>query len=148
VDIASVAPKIASLAFMNSGQICLCVKRIYIHSAIYDQFRDAMVAFTKSLLVGPGTQDGVFLGPIQNSMQYERVQGFFQDVEKNGMKVAVGGKCENSEGYFINPTIIDNPQEDSRIVVEEPFGTFPNLVEIGKQHIYCNRSHHPHLILG
>jgi acyl-CoA reductase-like NAD-dependent aldehyde dehydrogenase len=43
-------------------------------------------------------------------------------VEKNGMKVAVGGKVPDSDGYFINPTIIDNPAEDSRIVVEEPFG--------------------------
>jgi len=81
-----------------------------------------MVKFTKTLKVGEGNEEGVFLGPIQNSMQYERVQGFFNDVEKEGMKVAVGGKVPDSAGYFISPTIIDNPKEDSRLVIEEPFG--------------------------
>ena len=84
-----------------------------------------MVEYTKTLRVGDGMADGVFLGPIQNSMQYDRVQGFFDDVEKQGMKVAVGGKVPDSEGYFITPTIIDNPNEDSRLVQEEPFGMFP-----------------------
>jgi acyl-CoA reductase-like NAD-dependent aldehyde dehydrogenase len=56
-------------------------------------------------------------------MQYERVSGFFADIEKENWKVAVGGKIPSgSSGYFINPTIIDRPDEKSRIVVEEPFG--------------------------
>ncbi|KAH7305147.1 aldehyde dehydrogenase [Rhexocercosporidium sp. MPI-PUGE-AT-0058] len=121
-DIATVAPTIATLAFLNSGQICLALKRIYIHSSIYPAFRDAMVAYTKTLKVGEGFEEGVFLGPVQNKMQYDRVQGFFDDVEKHSMNVAVGGKVPDSEGYFINPTIIDNPDEASRLVVEEPFG--------------------------
>jgi acyl-CoA reductase-like NAD-dependent aldehyde dehydrogenase len=81
-----------------------------------------MVEYTKTLKVGDGNEAYVFLGPIQNSMQYDRVQGFFDDVEKEGMKIAVGGKVQDSAGYFINPTIIDNPKEDSRLVREEPFG--------------------------
>jgi acyl-CoA reductase-like NAD-dependent aldehyde dehydrogenase len=89
-----------------------------------------MVEYTKSLQMGDGFKEGVFLGPVQNSMQYERVCGFFDDVEKQGYKVAVGGKVPTSEGYFITPTIIDNPREDSRIVVEEPFGmSLPNEME-------------------
>lgn len=95
-----------------------------------------MVAYTKTLQVGEGTKEGVFLGPVQNSMQYERVRGFFDDVEKNGMKVAVGGEFKESGGYFIQPTIIDGPKEDSKIVQEEPFGTFsiPVLTTISKYH--------------
>ncbi|KAH8598225.1 aldehyde dehydrogenase [Bisporella sp. PMI_857] len=122
VDIASVAPLIATFAFLNSGQICLALKRIYIHESIYNEFRDAMVAFAKGLKVGDGTEEGVFLGPIQNSMQYERVQTFFDDIEKQGQKVALGGKVPDSGGYFITPTIIDNPASTSKLWVEEPFG--------------------------
>lgn len=81
-----------------------------------------MVEYTKTLKVGDGMDADVFLGPIQNSMQYERVQGFFDDIEKEGLKVAVGGKVPDSAGYFITPTIIDNPSESSRLVREEPFG--------------------------
>jgi len=122
VDIAKTAPAIATLAFLNSGQICVALKRIYIHKDIYNEFRDAMVEYTKTLKVGDGTEENVFLGPIQNSMQYERVQGFFDDVEKSGAKIAVGEKVKDSAGYFISPTIIDAPEENSRIVQEEPFG--------------------------
>lgn len=56
-------------------------------------------------------------------MQFERVKGFFTDIEKEKWNVAVGGKGDMGKtGYFIEPTIIDNPPADSRIVVEEPFG--------------------------
>lgn len=60
-------------------------------------------------------------------MQYDRVCGFFNDIEKQGQEIAVGGAVEHSQGYFIKPTIIDNPSETSRIVLEEPFGTAPFL---------------------
>jgi acyl-CoA reductase-like NAD-dependent aldehyde dehydrogenase len=92
-----------------------------------------MVAHVKTITVGDGMVEGNFLGPIQNSMQYERVQGFFNDIEKQGQKIAVGGTIPDSdgEGFFIQPTIIDNPKEDSRLVVEEPFGTYlPLLLEV------------------
>lgn len=91
---------------------------------IIDKFRDAMVEFTKTLKMGEGNEEGVFLGPIQNSMQYEKVKGFFADIEKEKYNVAVGGKNPDGPGYFITPTIIDRPREDSRIVREEPFGMF------------------------
>jgi acyl-CoA reductase-like NAD-dependent aldehyde dehydrogenase len=81
-----------------------------------------MIEHAKTMKVAEGFQDGAFLGPVQNSMQYEKVQTFFDDVEKQGYKVAFGGKTADSNGYFINPTIIDNPPEDSKIVQEEPFG--------------------------
>jgi acyl-CoA reductase-like NAD-dependent aldehyde dehydrogenase len=108
---------------LNSGQVCICLKRIYIHESIYERFREAMVQHIKSLKVGNGFEEGVTHGPIQNAMQYERVKGFFADIEKQGQKVAIGGKYDHeSKGYFITPTIVDNPSDDSRIVVEEPFG--------------------------
>lgn len=128
VDIESVAAKIATLAFLNSGQICLAIKRIYVHEDIHDKFRDAMVAFTKTLKVGEGNEEGVFLGPIQNSMQYEKVKTFFSDIEKEKWTVAVGGKNETKPGYFITPTIIDKPADDSRIATEEPFGPIVPLM--------------------
>lgn len=61
-------------------------------------------------------------------MQYERVKGFFSDIDKEKWKVAVGGKVPSGPGYFITPTIIERPDSKSRIVVEEPFGTSKYLV--------------------
>lgn len=82
---------------------------------------------TKTLKMGEGNEPGVFLGPIQNSMQYERVKGFFKDVEEQKYNVAIGGTNPSGPGYFITPTIVDRPAEDSRLVIEEPFGKFSQL---------------------
>ncbi|KAF1809620.1 aldehyde dehydrogenase [Eremomyces bilateralis CBS 781.70] len=123
VDIEKVAPQVALGAFVNSGQVCVATKRIYIHQDIYKPFVEAMVKFTQSLKVGKTDDEGVLLGPIQNAMQYEKVKGYFEDSKKNGYKFAVGADTvATSEGYFVQPTIIDNPPADSRIHNEEPFG--------------------------
>jgi acyl-CoA reductase-like NAD-dependent aldehyde dehydrogenase len=55
-------------------------------------------------------------------MQYEKVKDLFAEIEPQKWKVAVGGVNPKRTGYFIQPTIIDRPREDSRIVIEEPFG--------------------------
>lgn len=148
VDIAKTAPAIATMAFLNSGQICVALKRIFIHESIYDEFRDAMVAYTKTLQVGDGAKEGIFLGPIQNSMQYDRVQGFFDDIEKQGQKIAVGGKTSDSEGYFINPTIIDNPKENSRLVIEEPFGPILPIMKWSDEEDVIDRANNTRMGLG
>lgn len=148
-DIKTMAPAVATLGFLNSGQICLALKRIYVHEAIYEEFRDAMVAYTKTLQVGDGFKDGVFLGPVQNSMQYERVSGIFDDVEKQGYKIAVGGKIDTkSGGYFITPTIVDNPSDDSRIVVEEPFGPILPILKWSSEDEVIERANNTDMGLG
>jgi acyl-CoA reductase-like NAD-dependent aldehyde dehydrogenase len=131
VDIEKCLPKIATLAFLNSGQICMLAKRIYVHEKIYDQFRDAMVEFTKNnIKTGGGFEENITVGPVQNAMQFELVKDMYSQIEKCGWKVALEGKTrETSKGYFIEPAIIDNPPEDSRIVVEEPFGPIVPLMK-------------------
>ncbi|KAH7088009.1 aldehyde dehydrogenase [Paraphoma chrysanthemicola] len=148
VDIDATAQKIATLAFLNSGQICIAIKRIYVHEAIYEKFRDAMAKFTKTLTMSDGREDGVFMGPIQNSMQYERVKTFFSDIEKENWKVAVGGKNEERTGYFITPTIIDNPADDSRIVTEEPFGPIVPLLSWSDENEVISRANNTAMGLG
>ena len=83
-----------------------------------------MVAFTKTLKVGSSADS--FLGPLQNEMQYKRVSGLIEDVDKEQLNVVVGEKNTSKTGYFINPMIVDKPRDDSRVVVEEAFG-MPNL---------------------
>ncbi|OQV04848.1 hypothetical protein CLAIMM_09670 [Cladophialophora immunda] len=122
VDIEKVAPKIATFAFLNSGQICLNMKRIYVHESIYQEFLTAMARHVKTMTMGNGLDSGIVLGPLQNKMQYDRVARFFDDIPKENWKAVTGGKMKDSNGYFIEPTIIDNPPDNSRIVMEEPFG--------------------------
>ncbi|KAJ4303914.1 hypothetical protein N0V88_001514 [Collariella sp. IMI 366227] len=136
VDVGRCLPKIATLAFLNSGQICMLCKRIYVHEKIYEEFRDAMVEFTKNnIKTGSGFEPDVVVGPVQNSMQFELVKDMYAQIEKSGWKVALEGK-----GYFIEPAIIDNPPEDSRIVVEEPFGPIVPLLKWSSEEDVIDRA--------
>ncbi|KAJ1329893.1 aldehyde dehydrogenase family protein [Microdochium nivale] len=132
VNPAEVGPKLATFALLNSGQICVAIKRMYIHESVYDAVLKSIVDYVNTLKVGDGFEENVFLGPIANGPQFERVKDLLQDIQKTNLKIAVGGteayKGGSSKGYFITPTIVDNPPEDSRIVVEEPFApVFPTL---------------------
>ncbi|KAH7067608.1 aldehyde dehydrogenase-like protein [Paraphoma chrysanthemicola] len=131
VDIDKCLPKIATLSFLNSGQICMLTKRIYIHESIYNEFRDKMVEFTKTnIRTGNGVEDGVVVGPVQNKMQFDKVKDMYDQIDKCKWKTALAGSVgESRDGYFITPAIIDNPPEDSRIVVEEPFGPIVPLLK-------------------
>lgn len=98
------------------------MKRIYVHESIFEQFKAALVKSVRNYTTGDGFEKDTSHGPVQNLVQYERVKTFFEDIKTQGWKVAVGGEIKKSAGYFITPTVIDRPPDDSRIVVEEPFG--------------------------
>jgi len=83
-----------------------------------------MVRIVEDYTIGDGLLETTTHGPLQNFLQYEKVKTFFDDIKKEGWKVAAGGEVQPSSGYFIKPTIIDRPADESRIVVEEQFGRF------------------------
>ena len=105
----------------NTAQICVATKRLYIHEDIYDALRDKLHHLAKTLPVGDGSQDGMVIGPVQNAPQFRRVTELIEDSRRNGHIVLEGGSVPN-QGYFIPLTLVDNPPEDARVVVEEAFG--------------------------
>ncbi|CAK7210438.1 hypothetical protein SEUCBS140593_000824 [Sporothrix eucalyptigena] len=127
VDPAVVGPKVALQALVNSGQICIAVKRVYVHESIYNAVLAAMIDFVKSLKIGDGMAEDIMLGPVTNELQYGKVKDLLGDIAAQAQAVAVGSPQDAStigKGFFIHPTIVDNPPDNSRIVVEEPFGKF------------------------
>ncbi len=122
VDIQKTAQSLFWAAFANSGQICLATKRIYIHRDVYEPIKAAMVAIAQSTVVGNGAHQGTQLGPISNRPQYDRVVDLIRDSKSQGYVFATGDVPEKTTGYFVSPTIIDNPPESARIVQEEQFG--------------------------
>ncbi|MGB3865002.1 MAG: aldehyde dehydrogenase family protein [Xanthobacteraceae bacterium] len=121
VDPKKVAPGIFEGAFQNSGQVCLAIKRLYVHEAVYDDLCEELVNIAKNTVVDDGSKQGTKLGPLQNKMQYEKVKGFLDDARKNGNIIA-GGKAMDRPGYFIEPTIVRDIKEGSKLVDEEQFG--------------------------
>ena len=128
VDVPKAARKLFMGAFLNSGQVCIAAKRIYVHDAIYDAFAQAFAAAAKAAPMGPGTQEGVMLGPVQNRPQYERVRELIAATHAAGHRFLAGGEVPDGPGYFIPPTVVDNPPDDARVVVEEPFGPIVPLL--------------------
>ena len=122
VDIKDTAEKLFWAAFQNSAQFCVAAKRIYIHEDIYDALSAALVEYARTVKVGDGAEQGTDLGPIQNRMQFEKLRDLLGEAKAQGQRFLLGGEPEQGRGFFVPVTIIDNPPEDSRVVVEEAFG--------------------------
>jgi acyl-CoA reductase-like NAD-dependent aldehyde dehydrogenase len=122
VDPQAVAKKIFFASFVNSGQVCMAIKRIYAHERIYDELCDALAAEAKKVKVGNGLEAGTELGPVQNKMQYDKVVGLIEDTKKAGGKFLAGGEIPGGPGYFLPPTLVTDIADDSRLVQEEQFG--------------------------
>ncbi|RAH51018.1 aldehyde dehydrogenase family protein, partial [Aspergillus brunneoviolaceus CBS 621.78] len=123
VDVDAVVQKIGTIAFLCSSQICMTIKRLYVHEKIYDQFRDKLVRFVRALKVGDGTLPDTFFGPVQNRMQFDKATDLLAATQAAGLQTIAAGEVPANlgAGYFIPPTIVDNPPEASRVVQEEPF---------------------------
>lgn len=128
VDPEKVAPQLFWAAFQNNAQFCNAAKRVYIHEDAYDAVRDALVAYARTVKVGDGREADTQLGPIQNAPQYAKVKEYFDDCHDKGYTFALGGDIDETDGWFVPVTIVDDPPEDSRLVVEEPFGPILPLV--------------------
>lgn len=122
VDVDTVARQVFAAAFGNSGQICIAVKRLYVHADIYDRFAAALADLAREAKVGDGAEQGTRFGPVQNRPQYDRVVALIEDAKAQGYRFLVGGDREERPGYFLPLTLVDNPPEDARIVQEEQFG--------------------------
>jgi acyl-CoA reductase-like NAD-dependent aldehyde dehydrogenase len=122
VDVEAVAKELFWASFQNSAQFCVAAKRLYVHRDIYDQLSKALVDYASTVVVGDGSQQGTDLGPIQNKMQFEKLKDLLADARSSGLRFLLGGDIPDGKGYFVPITLIDNPPEDSRVVVEEAFG--------------------------
>jgi acyl-CoA reductase-like NAD-dependent aldehyde dehydrogenase len=122
VDPRAVAPKLFFAAFVNSGQVCMAVKRIYAHESIYEELCTALAEEASKARVGNGLEPGVQLGPIQNKEQYEKVIGILSDTTAQGARILAGGRVPEGPGYFFPPTVVADIDEHSRLVQEEQFG--------------------------
>lgn len=134
-DIEHVAGEIVLSAFLNTGQVCVATKRVYIHEDVYGVVRDAIVKKVGEMKVGDGAaEDGVMVGPVQNRMQFEKVKGLVDEVKELGYEVLTTGEKygfdgvgegKQEGGYFLPLMVVDNPPRESRLVREEQFVGVP-----------------------
>ncbi|WP_244620736.1 aldehyde dehydrogenase family protein [Metapseudomonas lalkuanensis] len=122
VDPKSIAEKLFWASFQNSAQFCVATKRLFIHESIYDEVAEALCEYAAGVKIGNGLEADTQLGPLQNQMQYDKVCDLIEDTHRAGLRFLAGGTVVHGNGYFIPITLVDNPPDDARCVVEEAFG--------------------------
>ncbi len=117
----------ARRSFRNMGQICIAINRIYVDKEIFNEFVDAFIKATSSLVIGNGLENpSADLGPMANRAGIEKTKEHIEDAKAKGATIAFGGeKPEGSKfekGYFFKPTIITDVSHEMLVMSEESFG--------------------------
>ena len=100
VDVKAVAPKLFFAAFVNSGQVCMAIKRIYAHESIHAALCEALAAEARKVKLGDGLDPATQMGPIQNREQYERVVGILEDTRRARRTHPRGRRRARRPGLF------------------------------------------------
>jgi acyl-CoA reductase-like NAD-dependent aldehyde dehydrogenase len=120
-DLKTVAPKLFAGAMANAGQICLAIKRVYVHESQYEELCDELARLADATVVDDGSEQGTQMGPLQNRVQYDKVRALIDETRNDG-KIIAGGTLPEGPGYFIRPTIVRDIDDNARLVREEQFG--------------------------
>ena len=122
VDVAPTASQVVTNAFRNAGQICIAIKRVYVHRSVYDEFVDAAAAAASTLTVGNGLDPGTEVGPLAMADRVDHMTALVRDSREEGAVVATGGQPLDGIGYFFPPTIVARALDGMRLVDDEQFG--------------------------
>lgn len=121
-DPAQIAEGLFWGAFINNGQTCAALKRLYVHDSLYEQVCSALAEYATRIPVGDGMDETSVLGPIQNAMQFNKVRDLVEDARARGGRILVGGEPLDRPGYFYPVTIVADVTDGVRLVDEEQFG--------------------------
>lgn len=121
-DLEKAIPASAMGIFFNSGQTCTAPSRLYVHEDIKDEVIKGIAEVGKFMKIAPGLDEESMMGPLVSAKQFERVTSYIEAGQKEGAELAAGGVRHGDEGYFLEPTIIDQTSNDMTVVKEEIFG--------------------------
>ncbi|HSK87334.1 MAG TPA: aldehyde dehydrogenase family protein [Anaerolineales bacterium] len=124
-DLDFVARRCAVGAYYNSGQVCISVQRIYSQKQIYESFSEKFVKATESMVVGDPLDERVDVGPMIDSQEVDRIEGWVNEAQTSGAKVLTGGKRAGTVYY---PTVLTGVNEEMKIVAEEAFAPVASVI--------------------
>ena len=130
-----VAAKASVAATINTGQDCTAATRLYVEKSKVKIMQEAVVEAMKNVKIGLPFEDGVQMGPLISAVQRERVSGFVDRAKAQGAKVLTGGGVPKGfgKGYYYEPTVISNVQQDWEIVQQEVFGPVLTVQEFTEE---------------
>jgi acyl-CoA reductase-like NAD-dependent aldehyde dehydrogenase len=108
--------------FINAGQTCAALKRLYVHEEQYEEVVSKLAEYCAGIPVGNGLDPKNLIGPVANKMQLDKVVDYVEDARAHGARIVLGGKKPAGPGYFYPLTVIADATDDMRVVKEEQFG--------------------------
>ncbi|SFV51270.1 Aldehyde dehydrogenase [hydrothermal vent metagenome] len=126
-DLALAASRCALGAFVNSGQVCISLQRIYVQAEVYDEFASLMAMETKKLKVGSPYEDDTFMGPLIDDEAAQRAMSWVESAIEEG---AIPLLPPHREGRMFHPCVMANVTDDMAIVCEEVFAPIVSLVKV------------------
>lgn len=128
-DIAASAPKIFATSFINNGQTCAALKRLYVHESVHDELCEALTSMANSMKTGNGFDEDTDFGPLQNQEQLNIVKALAKDAKERGANFLCGGDVIDESGYFYPITLVSNINDGARLVDEEQFGPILPIIK-------------------
>ncbi|GBR18214.1 aldehyde dehydrogenase [Gluconobacter japonicus] len=133
-DLEKAAEAAVQSRFMNTGQVCTCNERTYIHEAVYDEFVQKVRQKIADLKVGLPTDPETDMGPKVSEDELKKVHEMVEKAVRQGAKLETGGKRLTGgvydKGYFYAPTLLTNVSQDMDIVHNEVFGPVMSLIKV------------------
>jgi len=121
-DLDHAASVIARAGFINSGQDCMAASRVLASDRIFEELSEKIARVGKDYRLGDPFQTEVDMGPVSTKRQQENVLGFIDRAAEGGAQTIGGGSRWGSEGFFVEPTVLAQPDQNSEIIQEEVFG--------------------------
>lgn len=124
-DIEDAIERVIVGAYYQSGQSCISVQRLLVHSKIYDEFKSRYVEKVKALVSGDPSNEDTFIGPMISEGEAERLHGWIKEAQEKGATILCGG---TREGAMLEATVMENVPKDCDASAEEAFGPLSILV--------------------
>ena len=129
-DIDLAVKSIIASRVINTGQVCNCCERVYVHKNVKDEFQQKVIAGMKKVLTGdPGKEKNLDMGPLIDANSLKSVQEKVEKAVLQGAKIACGGNRIGNKGYFFEPTVLTDVKHTMDIAHEETFGPVLPIIE-------------------
>jgi acyl-CoA reductase-like NAD-dependent aldehyde dehydrogenase len=129
-DLDQAADGIVWGAFMNAGQTCASVERVYVDASVADAFTEKVVARTRALRVGDPAHGETDMGPLTLERQRAIVEEHVADAVARGALARTGGVRPDGEGWFYPPTVLTGVDHGMRVMREETFGPVLPIMKV------------------
>lgn len=119
-------------AFINTGQTCAALKRLYVHDSLYEAVCTELAAVAAAMPMGVGLDEANVLGPLQNRQQYDIVAKLVDAARDSGARILLGGNPDDGQpGNFYPTTLVADIDNSNPLVAEEQFGPALPIIRYG-----------------